>query len=90
MAAVDDMFDAGGLVVALELGIEPTVSITPSCLSAVTVSRDDLRCGRCGRPLALPTRRRAWYAAVNAVANDGLCKRCDPVVGPRTPPDFDR
>ena len=89
MSNVDDMFSPAGFVVALELGVEPTVYLTDSILSGVTVSKNDLRCGRCDRPIDVPERKRAFFVAVNKGLFDGLCRRCDPVVGPRPPEDFD-
>jgi len=89
MSNVDDMFSPQGFVLALHLGIEPTVYLGESVLSGVTVSEDDLSCARCDRPIDAPNRKPALFLAVNKVANDGLCRRCDPIVGPRTPPDFD-
>ena len=89
MSNVDDMFSPAGFAVALELGVEPTVYLTDSPLSGVTVSKNDLRCGRCDRPINTPNRKPARYLALNKVVKDGLCRRCDPIVGPRPPADFD-
>jgi hypothetical protein len=89
MSNVDDMFSPAGFAVALEHGVEPTVYLGRSCLSGVTVSCDDFRCARCDRPIDVPKTKPALYLAVNKAKNDGLCRRCDPIVGPRTPPDFD-
>lgn len=89
MSNVDEMFTPAGFAVALELGVEPTVYLSDSVLSGVTLSCADLSCARCDRPIDVPNRKPAFFLAVNKVFNDGLCRRCDPVVGPRTPPDFD-
>lgn len=89
MSKVDDMFSPGGFAVALQLGIEPTVYLSDSILSGVTVSKSDLRCARCDCRVSVPKTKPALFLAVNKRYNDGLCRRCDPVVGPRTPPDFD-
>jgi len=89
MSNVDDMFTPAGFAVALSHGVEPTVYIGDSILSGVTVSRDDLSCARCERPIDVPNRNPARFLAVNKVLSGGLCRRCDPVVGPQTPPDFE-
>jgi hypothetical protein len=89
MSNVDDMFSPAGFVAALELGVAPTVYLGDSVLSGVTVSRDDLTCARCDRPIDTPNRKAAPFLAVNKALSDGLCRRCDPVVGPRPPEDFD-
>jgi len=85
MSTVDSMFTPAGFAAALAHGVEPTVYLSESVLSGVTVSQDDLSCARCDRPIDLPTRKPALFLAVNAAANDGLCRRCDPPVGPRPP-----
>lgn len=89
MSTVDDMFTPAGFAVALSRGVEPTVYLGESVLSGVTLCEDDLSCPRCDRPIDTPERKPAFFLAVNKRFNDGLCRRCDPVVGPRTPPDFD-
>lgn len=86
---IDDIFTPAGFAVALHYGCEPTVYLADSILSGVTVSQSDLSCARCDRPIDTPKRKPAWFLAFNKEYNDGLCQRCDPVVGPETPPKFD-
>lgn len=85
MSTVDNIFSPAGFVFALELGVEPTVEIGASNLSGVTVSKTDLRCARCDRPIDVPKRKRARFVAVNKVLREGRCLRC-PEVGPPLPP----
>lgn len=83
---VDRMFTPGGLAVALGLGIEPTVGIGDAT-TGVTVSHDDLSCRRCRRPIDVSWASPGLSLAVNKRFNDGLCRRCDPVIGPCAPTD---
>jgi hypothetical protein len=76
MTAVDDLFDSGGLAVALAYGCEFDVSVGPE---VVTVSEDALSCGECDGPIQVPTTRPAFYLAVNERVNGGLCHGCDSV-----------
>jgi len=89
MSNIDEMFTPAGFAVALIDGCELTVYLGDSILSGVTLSHDDLSCARCDRPIDTPNRKPAAFLAFNKAYNDGLCRRCDPVVGPRPPPDFD-
>lgn len=85
MSDVDTLFTPTGFAVYLNRGGEVTVETGPTVTSAVRLSLDDLSCVRCGRPIDTPERKPARFLALNKSLNDGLCRRCDPVVGPSPP-----
>lgn len=87
---IDDMFTPGGAAVALSNGCRLAVSITDSATTPdVYLTEDDLTCGICGRGFDTPEREPLRFIALNKVLNSGLCRRCDPVIGPRPPEDFE-
>ena len=73
--AVDDIFTPAGLAVALVRGCELNVEVAPH--RSVTISESDLSCPECDGPIEPPTRKPAFFLALNKVANDGLCAGCD-------------
>jgi len=85
MNSVDDMFTPGGFVTALSLGCELSVELGSSVTSAVTITEDDISCRACDRPIDVPKSKPAFALAFNKRFNDGLCRRCDPVIGPTVP-----
>jgi hypothetical protein len=86
---VDDIFSPGGAAVALSHGCELAVHLGDAVTPSVYLSEADLTCPVCDRGIDTPNRRPLTFLAVNKILLGGLCRRCDPIVGPRPPNDFD-
>jgi len=86
---IDGIFTPGGAAVALSHGCELAVHLGDAVTPSVYLTEDDLTCRLCDRPIDTPSTNPLAFLACNKVLNDGICRRCDPVVGPTPPEDFD-
>jgi hypothetical protein len=87
---IDDMFTPAGAAVALSHGCELAVHLGDDVTPSLYLTKDDLSCRVCDGTFDTPSTNVLSFIACNKVVNDGLCRRCDPVVGPPVPDDFDR